>query len=331
MKLRGVKMNLKNIAVIYGGNSSEREISLMSGKNVAEALESVGHNVDLIDTKYKDQLVKLITNEYDIAFLTLHGRGGEDGAMQGFLETIGLRYTGSKIHASARAMDKADSKAAYDRQELLNAPYFVVKKYKDFNLDCGLEITGDDVVVKAANEGSSIGLYFAQGKDQILECINKAFKHDETVVVEKRIPGREFTCAVLDFPEERAKEASKELEFSGKLAALPPIEIVPKNEFYDFESKYTEGGSEHICPAKISDELATKIKKLAVDAHRCLGCSGYSRTDMRVDDNGEIFLLETNTLPGMTSKSLVPDAARAVGLSFEELCQLIVEYVDENN
>lgn len=316
----------KNIALLYGGTSSERDISIMSGNNVAEGLENLGYNVTKIDPKNLDELKNLIHSKFDLAYIALHGRGGEDGTIQGFLETLKIPYTGSKVQASSRAINKATSKIIYDMQGIPNAKYFVVNKNFDCNLENNLQITGDDVVVKAASEGSSIGLYFANGQNEIQNAIDKALDFDDTVVVEKRILGREFTVAVLELTDEDKAKYADKVAFYDNAAALPVIEIIPKNEFYDFASKYDIGGSEHICPAKIDDSLASELQKVAIDAHKALGCCGFSRTDLRVDEHNNIFALETNTIPGMTKTSLVPDAARAIGISFEELLKLIVSY-----
>ena len=315
---------MKNIALLYGGTSSERDISLLSGKNVGEALTSRGYNVTYIDPKQNEDMDKLRNEKFDIAYIALHGKGGEDGAIQAELEKLGIPYTGSKVQASKNAMNKAVTKEIFKRGKVSSPKYFVVNKHQKTDLEKQIKITGDDVVVKAANEGSSIGLYFAKGKEEIEKAIEKAKDFDDTIIVEQRISGREFTCAVIEFDSEDKEHLGDKLTFDGNNAALPVIEIVPKNEFYDFASKYDEGGSEHICPAEIDDELAQKIQKLALKAHKSLECSGFSRTDILVSDEGQVYALETNTIPGMTSKSLVPDAARAVGISFEDLCELLI-------
>lgn len=317
----------KNIALLYGGTSSEREISILSGKNVGEALENRGFNVVYIDPKQNEDMEKLRSEKFDAAYIALHGKGGEDGTIQAELEKLGIPYTGSKVEASKHAMNKAITKEIYKGAKVPTPKYFIVNKHEKPDLEKQLKATGEDVVVKAAHEGSSIGLYFAKGNDEIEKALEKASDFDNTIIVEKRIAGREFTCAVLEFSEEEKKKHANDLLFDGNNAALPVIEIVPKNEFYDFASKYDEGGSEHICPAEIDEALAKKIQSVALDAHKSLGCSGFSRTDILVSDEGEVFALETNTIPGMTSKSLVPDAARAIGISFEDLCEMIVKNV----
>lgn len=314
----------KNIALLYGGLSSEREISLKSGKSVGKALENAGFNVTYIDTKFKNDLKRLIEEKFDFAFICLHGKGGEDGSIQGFLETLGIPYSGPDIAASATAMNKARTKQMYNHNHVPTADYFLIRDNEEYDLDKMLKVTGDNVVVKAAKEGSSIGLYTVQGKDNIQKAINKSFEYDDEVVVERFIAGREFTVAVLELPKEKFEEYKTKLPHKKNAIALPVIEIIPKNDFYDFASKYDEGGSIHVCPAKISESLTKKLQKAALDAYYTLKCYGYCRTDFIADNEENIYALETNTIPGMTSTSLFPDAARAAGIEFEELCKLIV-------
>lgn len=316
----------KNIALLYGGISSEREISLLSGKNVGEALQSRGHKVTFIDTKERDYIEKIKNGNFDIAYVALHGKGGEDGSIQAELDRLGIPYTGSKVQASKNAMNKAIAKEIYRKAKIQTPDSFTVHKNEEYSLDNLTKTTGVDVVVKAVKEGSSLGLYFANGKAEIEKSIEKAFDFDDTVLVERKIQGHEITCAVLDFTDEDAKKLHSKLNFVENSAALPVIEIISKNEFYDFSSKYDEDGSQHICPAKLDENTTKKIQAVAIAAHKSLGCNGFSRTDFLVNDEGEIFALETNTIPGMTSKSLVPDAARAVGISFEDLCEMIINY-----
>lgn len=313
-----------NIAVLCGGKSSEREISLLSGANVSKALKNKGHDVTFVDTQKTDDLKSLLNNHFDIAFNALHGKGGEDGAIQGFLETIGLKYTGSKIEASVKSINKGDTKIIFETHQIPSAPFFIIKANQDYDLNTELAKTGDDVVVKAASEGSSIGLYFAKGMPEIKNAIDKALNYDNNVVVEKRIVGREFTCAVIELPANLRDKSVNKIYTKDNLSALPVIEIIPKNDFYDFNSKYDKGGSEHVCPAKIDDKIKEAIQIVALKAHKTLGCSGFSRTDILVDNNDNVFALETNTIPGMTDSSLVPDAARAIGIEFDDLCELLV-------
>lgn len=316
----------KNIALLYGGISSERDISLLSGKSVGEALARNGHHVTYIDPKIATDMEKLRNQKFDIAYIALHGKGGEDGKIQQVLENLNIPYTGSKVKASSIAINKARTKEYYDQANIPNAKWKDIKNYESVEINDVVLTTGDDVVVKAASEGSSIGLYFAKGNKEIKDAIKKAFEFDEEVVVEKRIPGREYTCAVLEFTEEDKKDINNKVYFKNNIGALPVIEIIPKNEYYDFQSKYDKGGSTHICPADLDSLIFKQIQEYAIQAHLCLGCTGFSRTDFRVSNDNKIFALETNTIPGMTSTSLVPDAAKVVGISFDDLCEKIINF-----
>lgn len=298
------------VAVLRGGCSGEREVSLASGAAVAEALRSVGFQVTELDPAEKDDLIDLIHNDYDVAFLALHGRGGEDGTIQGFLETIGLPYTGSGIYASALAMSKCNAKQCYRDAGLPTLPSITLVKEDGYSIESIIEQLGDHCVIKASKEGSSIGLYIEEGAAAIEEAIKKAYEHDDQVLVEKYCKARELTVGVIG---------------NANPTALPIIEIVPRNEFYDFDAKYSPGGSTHICPAEIDESIAAKIRSCAEQAHKVIGCHGYSRTDFLLEENGDFWILETNTLPGMTATSLLPDAASKIGLSYEELCKKLIE------
>lgn len=302
------------VALLAGGVSGEREISLASGKGAGEALRTAGFVVDEFDPASKDDLKRLIDGNYDVAFLCLHGKGGEDGPLQGFLETIGLPYTGPGVWASATAMNKAKSKAFYERAGIPTAPFFFVQQGKPYSVSEIHLLMGGRCVVKPATEGSALGIYIVEGEQAIAGAIEKVFAIDDLVVVEKFIEGTELTVAVL----------GNEDAF-----ALPVIEIVPRGEFYDFDSKYAPGGSQHICPARLADETTERIKNLAVAAHRALECTGVSRSDFILDGDGIPWILETNTIPGMTATSLLPDAARAAGIEFPELCTRLIAYALE--
>lgn len=298
------------VAVLRGGNSGEREVSLASGNAVAEALKTVGFQVTVLDPAEKKDLIDLVENDYDVAFLALHGRGGEDGTMQGFLETIGLPYTGSGVYASALAMSKCNAKQRYKEAGLPTLPSVTLSKGQDNSIDDIVKELGDHCVIKASKEGSSIGLYIEKGAEAIQDAIDKAFEHDDQVLVEKYCKGRELTVGVIG---------------NADPTALPIIEIVPRNEFYDFDAKYSPGGSTHICPAEIDEDIAAKIRSCAEQAHKAIGCRGESRTDFLLEENGDFWILETNTLPGMTATSLLPDAASKIGLSYESLCKKLIE------
>lgn len=299
-----------NVAVLYGGTSGEREVSLSSGTAVGSALKEAGFNVTMLDPAEKSDLLSLMEDTYDVAFLCLHGKGGEDGTMQGFLETIGLPYTGSGVCASALAMSKCKAKQMYRAAGLPTLPSVTLKANEPYSVDYVIAELGDHCVIKASEEGSSIGLYIAEGKEAISEAIKDAFAHDSEVLVEKFCKGRELTVGVI------GNESPQ---------ALPIIEIVPRNDFYDYDAKYSPGGSEHICPAVIDEETTAAIKKCAEEAHKALGCRGESRTDFLLEENGSFWMLETNTLPGMTETSLLPDAASKIGLSYVDLCTELVK------
>lgn len=299
------------VALIAGGTSGEREISLASAEGAKEALQEGGYTVTQLDPADKDSLVELINGDFDVAFMALHGKGGEDGTIQGFLESIGLPYTGSGVFGSAVSIDKSRAKVFYEKAGIPTAASVTLSKGQVIpSLDIVTGI-GQKCVVKAATEGSSIGVYIVEGAEAIEKAIEEALTIDDKVVVEAYKAGREFTVVVLDVEEESI--------------ALPIIEIVPKNASYDFESKYAPGGSEHICPAELPETITEEMQRYAVSAHEALGCHGVSRTDFILEDNGFMWALETNTIPGMTQTSLLPDAARAAGISFPELCTIMIQ------
>nr|WP_165042875.1 D-alanine--D-alanine ligase [Adlercreutzia sp. ZJ138] len=299
-----------SVALLAGGKSGEREISLASGKGAYEALREAGYSVTMLDPASNNDLVSLITGDFDVAFLCMHGKYGEDGTLQGMLEMIGLPYTGSNVWASALAMDKAKAKLFYIQNDIPTPLSITLHIDDEYSLKEIVKTVGEHCVVKPGTEGSALGVFIVKGEQEIADAIDQAFEIDTEVLIERYVQGTELTVAVVD-----------DLDTT---KALPVIEIVPKSEFYDFESKYAPGGSEHICPARISSETTCCAQDLAIRAHKALGCSGVSRTDIILDENGECWVLETNTLPGMTSTSLLPDAARAAGISFPELCTMLI-------
>lgn len=303
------------IALLAGGVSGEREISLKSAAGAKEALLQAGYEVEQLDPKSQEDLKKLVDGGYDVAFLCLHGVLGEDGCIQGFLETLGIPYTCSGVWSSATCIDKAKAKVFYEKNDIPTPQSTIVSPQDAGNLAevvaAIADTLGDKVVVKASTEGSSIGVYIADGPSQVTEALEAELSQGNTVVVERYVKGREFTCVVLG---------------SGDAAqALPVIEIIPKNESYDFESKYAEGGCVHVCPAELAEPEAAAIQRYAVMAQNALECAGAARTDFLMDADGGIWALETNTVPGMTATSLLPDAAAAAGLSFPELCTVMVQ------
>ena len=298
------------VALLAGGASDEREISLASGRGAGNALREAGFSVTELDPAEKKDLQNLIAGNYDVAFLCMHGKMGEDGTLQGFLEMIGLPYIGSGVWSSALAMDKAKSKLFYENAGIQTPVSVTLYSPDDMSVEDILSTVGESCVVKPATEGSALGVYIVKGADEVKDAIGKAFELDSEVLVETFVKGTELTIAVLG---------------NEQLEALPVIQIVPRNEFYDFESKYAPGGSQHLCPAPLNAEATEKVQTMAKAAHRVLGCSGISRSDFIMDENGEFWILETNTLPGMTETSLLPDAARAAGIEFPELCTRLIE------
>lgn len=298
------------VALLAGGASDEREISLASGRGAGNALREAGFSVTELDPAEKKDLQNLIADNYDVAFLCMHGKMGEDGTLQGFLEMIGLPYIGSGVWSSALAMDKAKSKLFYENAGIQTPVSVTLYSPDDMSVEDILSTVGESCVVKPATEGSALGVYIVKGADEVKDAIGKAFELDSEVLVETFVKGTELTIAVLG---------------NEQLEALPVIQIVPRNEFYDFESKYAPGGSQHLCPAPLNAEATEKVQAMAKAAHRVLGCSGISRSDFIMDENGEFWILETNTLPGMTETSLLPDAARAAGIEFPELCTRLIE------
>ncbi len=299
------------VALLAGGKSNERPISLKSAEGAKEALEQAGYQVDQIDPADNEQLKKLVDGKYDVAFLVLHGKGGEDGTIQGFLETIGLPYTGSGIWSCATALDKTKAKFNYIKEGIPTPKALTVSLSDDYNLDDIVLELGEKCAVKAATEGSSIGVYIVKGKEAIGQAIKDALNIDKSVLIERYVAGNEYTVAVIDTDEGPE--------------ALPIIQIIPRAESYDFDSKYAPGGSEHICPAELPEDKAKEMQEYAIRAHKCLECKGISRNDFLMDEEGGLWILESNLLPGMTATSLVPDAAKAAGIPFPELCTTLIK------
>lgn len=299
------------VALLAGGKSGEREVSLASAEGARGALEEAGYTVTQLDPADKEDLKRLIDGPFDVAFLCLHGKYGEDGTVQGLLETIGLPYIGSGVWSSALAMDKVKSKLYYEQAGIPTPPSVPLQKGDSYDVDSIVVKLGAHCVVKPGTEGSALGVFIVEGAAAIGEAIEKAFDIDSEVLVERYIKGKELTVAVIG---------------DAEVEALPIIEIVPKSDFYDFESKYAPGGSQHLCPAPLSDETTRMVQELAVRAHRALSCEGVSRSDFILEEDGSCWTLETNTIPGMTGTSLLPDAARAAGISFPELCTRLIGY-----
>ena len=302
------------VAVLKGGRSAERAVSLNSGAQAAVALRTAGFDVVEIDTGEDDFIAELNASEADVAFIALHGRFGEDGTVQGLCELLELPYVGSGVLASALAMDKVMSKRFFSEAGLVTPDYAVLQRHALYDINALVEALGDKTVVKPANEGSSVGMTIVHDPSELSAAIEKAFGFDRQVLVERFVAGTEVTVAVLG---------------NDEVTALPTLEIVPENEFYDYDSKYIPGMCRHIIPARVSAAAAEECQRLSVAAHKALGCRGLSRADTIVAEDGTVWLLEVNTIPGMTSTSLVPDAARAAGIEFPELCRMLVEFALE--
>lgn len=293
----------KKIGVLLGGLSEEREVSLKSGTAVHEALVAKGYNATAIDVGRDISLV-LAREQIDVAFIALHGRYGEDGTIQGLLELMGVPYTGSGVLASALALNKIYAKAAFQAAGLKVAPYTVLRKGE--SLDTDSMAFPLPVVVKPCQEGSSVGVSIVKAPEKIGPALELAFAYDREILVEQFIEAREIQIGILAD------------------CALGAIEIIPRNEFYDFDAKYTPGMAEHIYPARLPEELYGHALHTGLAAHRALGCSDYSRVDLLVTESGECYVLEVNTLPGMTATSLLPEIAQGSGIGFEELVEKIV-------
>ena len=301
------------IAVLCGGRSAEREVSLKSGAQVQEALRGMGHDVSAVDIDARTWDV-LRDGGFDCVFNALHGRFGEDGTVQGMLELLGLPYTGCGVLASALCMDKA--RAA----EMMRAAGLHVPEFEELEVKEGVAADvveriasryGLPLVVKPAREGSTIGLTIAQDVDQVASGLVLAGRYDRRVLVQRFQRGTEITVGVLATPD---------------LQVLPTLEIVSENPVYDYDAKYTAGRSHHIIPARIPEAAREAAAQAAGRAFTLLGCSGMARVDIIVDNAGTPWMLEVNTVPGLTALSLLPDAARAAGISFEQLCSRLVEH-----
>jgi D-alanine-D-alanine ligase len=306
------------VALLYGGTSGEREVSIASGNGVREVLEEEGFSVTPIDTAEAGFVDRLLESAPDVAFIALHGKGGEDGCVQGLLEVLGIPYTHSGVSASAFAMDKRVSKLLYQSCGLATAEFVVLNRdgFEEGGPDFLPTSIGLPCVVKPVSDGSSLGVSIARTSEELGRALDAAFALGDSALVERFVAGVEVTVPVLGAGQRDA-------------FALPVIEIVPKNEFYDYESKYAEGGSEHIIPARISAKETEACKRAAVRAHVALGCAGVSRTDMIVTEDGDPCLIETNTVPGMTRTSLIPEDAKKAGLSPGELYRLLLHYALE--
>jgi len=291
-----------HIVVLTGGQSAEREISLLGGAAVIKSLSKLGAKVSSLD--YDNELIaKLQQLRPDVVFNMLHGRGGEDGVVQGLLEVMELPYTGSNVLASALSMDKVKTKLIWQQLGLSTASFVLLDETSDWS-----QIVGDfgSVVVKPVQEGSSIGMAIVDNTDDLRGAFEEAQKFDRCVMAERYVDGREFTVAVLGD------------------RVLPTIQLRTDRQFYDYDAKYLDNDTQYICPAELSEARQAELNALTLSAFRALSCSGWGRVDVMQDRNGVFYLLEVNTVPGMTDHSLMPMAARQAGLEFEDLLMEII-------
>lgn len=308
-------MKSKKIAIVMGGPSDEREVSLNTGRAILAALEEKGYHVVGIDLDPVHFVEQLTGEKVDIVFNAIHGKYGEDGKLQGALDMLGIPYTGSDLLASAIAMDKGISKNIFAANGI-PTPRFRLYYKTDAGKDLTIEVIKDfgiPVVVKSAAQGSSIGVAIVESEDALPEAIKQAFKYSDNIIVEEFVKGREVTVAVWG---------------NETVEALPVIEIVPHSGRYDYHSKYTKGATDYIVPAELDENVTKTIQDVAIQAFKALGCKGMARADIMLNEKNEPYVLEINTIPGMTSTSLVPKAAQAAGISFPDLCERLLLMVE---
>jgi len=303
--MKDQSLKKKKVAVMMGGLSREREISLKTGKAILKALTEKGYTVTAIDVG-EDIGEKLVRGKIEYAFLALHGRFGEDGTIQGMLELMRIPYTGSAVLASALAMHKIMAKKFF-LCEKIPTPRFEVFQREEIKKGLQRKISLPlPVVVKPAREGSTIGISIVRKEEELIPAFKKAMEYDEEILIEEFMKGKEITVGILeDIP-------------------LPMIEIVPKSGFYDFHSKYTKGETQYILPARISREKYLYAQEISLKAFQTLGCSGVARVDLMTDENENPFVIDVNTMPGMTETSLLPKAASYAGIPFEDLVERIL-------
>ncbi len=291
------------VAVLMGGSSAERDISLKSGIAVAAALTAQGVDVTVIDVA-KDIVARLQSENYTRAFIALHGRGGEDGRIQALLEFLEIPYTGSGVAASALAMDKLLTKQLWLAEQLPTPDYCILQDTSDFA--AVVEKLGLPLIVKPAEEGSSLGISRVESEQELKAAYKKAKQYASRIFAEQWIEGTEYTVAILE----------------GE--ALPVIQLQTQRQFYDYQAKYISDDTQYICPCGLAIEQETACQKLALQAFSLLGCQGWGRVDFFIDNTGNIFLIEINTVPGMTDHSLVPMAAEQKGIHFADLVLAIL-------
>ncbi|MGI8945310.1 MAG: D-alanine--D-alanine ligase family protein [Thermoleophilaceae bacterium] len=308
---------MSRVAVLKGGRSLERQVSLRSGARVADALERLGHEVVPIDVGI-DLIATLRECGADAAFVALHGRDGEDGTVQELLEILGIPYTGSGILACSRAVDKVLTKHLLIEAGIPTPEFFAFNQTAFGELGAAKALPAIEqrlefpIVVKPSSQGSALGIRFAAAPEDVPGALVAAFSYDGKVLLERHIEGRDLAVSVLEGP--------------GGAQALPIVEAVPRGEdFYDFEARYEIGRTSFVCPAELPAETSERAHELALRTYRLLGCRGFGRVDLMLDGGGELFVLEANPIPGLTETSLLPQAAEAAGIGFDELVSRILE------
>ncbi len=303
---------MARIAVLKGGRSLERQVSLKSGARVEDALERLGHQVTAIDVG-ADLVEQLGTCAPDVAFVALHGRDGEDGTVQEILEVMGIPYTGSGVSASIRTLDKVLAKHAMRDRGIPTPDFYAFNEtaFKELGAAQALpeieERLQFPIVVKPAAQGSALGIKFARTAADVPAALVAAFSYDRKVLLERYVAGRDLAVSIL--------------EHNGAAQVLPIVEAVPEQgDFYDFESRYEFGRTRFVCPAELAEAVASRASEIAIAVYELLGCSGFARVDLMVEHEGdELYVLEANTIPGLTETSLLPQAADAAGIGFDEL------------
>jgi D-alanine-D-alanine ligase len=306
------------VAVLKGGRSLERQVSLRSGARVQDALERLGHRVIPIDVG-SDLVERLSDAAPDVAFIALHGRDGEDGTVQELLEAMGIRYTGSGVSACIRAADKVLAKHAMRDRGIPTPDFYSFSETAFEALGAAQALPAIEdrlqfpIVVKPATQGSALGIKFARTPADVPQALVAAFSYDRKVLLERHVAGRDLAVSILDEPADGAGAAGPR--------ALPIVEAVPQQEdFYDFESRYEIGRTKFVCPAELDEPVAARARELALEVYTLLGCRGFGRVDLMLDSAREdLYVLEANAIPGLTETSLLPQAADAAGIGFDEL------------
>jgi D-alanine-D-alanine ligase len=313
---------MSRVAVLKGGRSLERQVSLKSGARVEEALENLGHEVISVDVG-ADLVERLVTERPDVAFIALHGRDGEDGTVQELLEVMGIPYTGSGVSACIRAADKVLAKHAMRDHDIPTPDFYAFNETAFRELGAAVALPAIEerlrfpIVVKPAGQGSALGIKFARTPADVPTALVAAFSYDRKVLLERHVAGRDLAVSILDE--------------DGSPRALPIVEAVPREEdFYDFEARYEIGRTKFLCPAELPEPVAERAARIATEVYELIGCTGFARVDIMLEQGtDDLYVLELNTIPGLTETSLLPQAADAAGIGFDELVRRILERAGE--